>query len=169
MGRFLAGVASALLLAAAGMFFWQGAGAEQAALPEAPPVEADRAFTLADIPRAPAASERSKEEKRFDRYDKDKNGAISQSEYLENRRKGYDRLDVNRDGVLSFAEYAQKTAVKFTAADRDKSGSLNRTEFASTRVVRKPKPKPKADCPPSRPLVAKPVPGGDEGGDDDAA
>ena len=168
MGRFLAGVASALLLAAAGMFFWQGAGANsgQAVLPGAPPVE-ERPFTLADIPRAPSAPEETKEEKRFGRYDKDENGAINLAEYTANRRKGYDRLDVNRDGVLSFAEYVQKTSDKFRKADRDRTGVLSRVEFAATKPVRKARPKP--DCPPMRPLVAKPVPGGDEGGEDDAA
>ena len=144
MGRFVAGVMSALLLVAAGFFFWRGQDGSQAAIPE--PLAEDRSFALADVPRAPSAPEKSKEERRFNRYDKDKNGAVSQAEYLASRQKAYARLDVNHDGVLSFSEYATKTVLKFTKADADRTGALTRNEFATTRVVRKARPKP--DCPP---------------------
>ena len=144
MGRFVAGVVSALLLVAAGFFFWRGQDGSHAAIPE-PPVE-ERSFSLADIPRAPSAPEKSKEEKRFNRFDKDKNGAVTQAEYLVSRQKAYAKLDVNRDGVLQFSEYAGKAAQKFAKADGDRTGALNRAEFATTRVIRKVRPKP--DCPP---------------------
>lgn len=151
MGRFLAGVVSALLLAGAGLFFWQGMERGHAAIPEAPAAEPD--YALADIPTAPAATAKSKEEKRFNRYDKDKNGAVSPPEYLASRQKAYAKLDLNRDGVLQFNEYAAKTTQKFAKADGDKSGALTRAEFATTRAVRKSAPR-KADCPPAAPLRA---------------
>ncbi len=146
MGRFLAGVASALLLVAAGLFFWQGPDSGNAAAPLPSPTDAAQA--LADLPAPLEAPAATREEKRFNRYDRDRNGAVSRDEYLASRRKAYARLDTNGDGVLSFNEYAVKASGKFGGADRDRSGALSRTEFAATRVVRKTRPKP--NCPPPR-------------------
>jgi hypothetical protein len=147
MGRFVAGVVSALLLVAAGLFFWRGQDQGVAAVPDAPPTAFGEQFALADIPAVPGAPEKSKEQKRFARYDKDRNGAISQSEYLASRQKAYAKLDINHDGVLQFSEYAIKTVQKFAKADGDRSATLNPTEFATTRPVRKVRARP--DCKPS--------------------
>jgi EF hand len=165
MGRFVAGVASALLLVAAGLFFWNGQDRGQAAIPQVPAASFGEEFALADIPAVPGAPEKSKEEKRFNRYDKDKNGAISQAEYLASRQKAYAKLDVNGDGVLQFAEYAVKTAQKFAKADGDRSTTLNRTEFASTRPIRKVRAKP--DCKPTlrQAPAAASAPSGEEEGE----
>ena len=115
---------------------------------------------LADLAPPPQASERTREEKRFARYDKDKNGAVGRDEYLAARRKNFDKLDTNNDGRLSFEEYAIKGETKFAAADRDRNGALNATEFATTRVVRK--TKSRRNCPPAAPRApAAPEP--DEG------
>ena len=115
---------------------------------------------LADLAPPPAATERTREEKRFARYDKDRNGAVGSDEYLAARRKGFAKLDTNGDGRLAFEEYAVKAVVKFRAADRDKSGVLNSTEFASTRVVRRAKPKP--NCPPMPRATVAPAQAPDE-------
>ncbi len=156
MWRYLAGAASALVLIVAG-FFLVRSMAGQEVLPPVPETEVSvqpetielaSAIRFAGSSKPPTATELSKEEKRFNRYDKDKNGAVAKSEYLASRRKAYEKLDVNGDGVLSFDEYATKTAKKFVAADKDRSGVLNRSEFSTTRVVRKGKPKP--NCPPAR-------------------
>jgi uncharacterized protein YxeA len=148
MGRFLAGVASALLLVAAGFFAWSSVGPDKPLLPDAPAYAASPE-ALADNPKAPSAPEKSKEEKRFNRYDKDKDGTITQGEYLLSRQKAYAKLDTNGDGTLSFNEYSVKTRDKFSKADGDRSKGLNRAEFATTKPVRKAKPKP--DCPPATP------------------
>ena len=150
MKPFLAGAGSALLLTGAGFFVWQAQAERAPSLPAPPSAAAqagaaDAPLGFADLAPPPAASERTREEKRFARYDKDKNGAVATDEYLAARRKGFAKLDVNGDGRLSFEEYAVKAVVKFRAADRDKSGVLNATEFAATRVVRRAKPRPQ--CP----------------------
>ncbi len=150
MGRFLAGVASALLLVAAGLFFWQGQESSNAATPF-PSMPDATPQSLAELPPAIEAPAASKEQKRFRRYDKDRNGAISRDEYLASRRKAYARLDTNGDGVISFNEYAVKASTKFVGADRDRSGALSAPEFATTRPVRKSRPKP--DCPQPRARV----------------
>jgi Ca2+-binding EF-hand superfamily protein len=96
----------------------------------------------------PEASPKTREEKRFGRYDKDRNGAITRDEYLVSRRKAYAKLDGDGDGRLSFDEWATKTTTKFAGADRDKSGSMNAAEFATTAVKRK--PARRAPCPPAQ-------------------
>jgi hypothetical protein len=145
MGRFLAGVASTLLMVAAGIVIWRSQADAVPLIPPAPSATTGR-LSLADIAPPLEASEKTREEKRFSRYDRDRNGAVGRDEYLLNRQKSYARLDVNGDGKLSFDEYSTKAIAKFAAADRDKSGVLNAVEFSATRVVRKDKPKP--NCPP---------------------
>jgi hypothetical protein len=152
MWRFLAGVAATLVMVTAGLFLWNARADRPSPIPAAPQA-AMMAATDNDLARPPAASEETREEKRFARYDKDRNGQVAQAEYLAGRRKGFDKLDLNHDGRLSFEEYAVKGVQKFAAADKDKSGQLNAAEFATTRVVRK--AKPKRDCPPTRQPAAE--------------
>lgn len=148
MWRFLAGVAATLVLVSAGLFLWNARADRASPIPAAPQAAVAQDSDV-ELASPPAASEKTREEKRFARYDKDKNGAVAQSEYLAGRRKGFDKLDINHDGRLSFEEYAVKGIQKFAAADKDKNSQLNAVEFATTRVVRKPKPA-KRDCPPTR-------------------
>lgn len=148
MGRFLAGVASALLLTAAGLFWWSAGRANDA--PIIPAAPAFAASPAAEVPvEPPRASEQTREERRFGRYDKDRNGQVTRDEYLAQRRKAFAKLDTNGDGRLSFEEYAVATSTKFAKADADRSGVLDAKEFATTRVVRKAAAKPK--CPPVSP------------------
>lgn len=142
MWRFLAGVGCTLLLVGGGLLIWQGTAqppralAGQAAAPAAP----EAATPLADPPQA---SEATKEQRRFNRYDHDRNGTVSADEYLAARHKAFAKLDVNGDGKLSFDEWATKARAKFAAADADRSGVLTAAEFATTRVARKvAKPQP---------------------------
>lgn len=147
MWRYLAGVVAALLLAAAGVVFFTGRAKPGALLPAAPapaqaPSDSDQAKAV------PEASDETREQKRFDRYDKDRDGSVSREEYLASRRKAYAKLDVNHDGILSFDEWAVKVETKFATADKDKSGAMNPVEFATTAVKRKTRPL-KRDCPPT--------------------
>jgi hypothetical protein len=142
MWRYFAGAAAAILLMSAGMlFFRSGSAAEVPVLPAAP---AEAAETLPLPEEAPRASAKTREEKRFDRYD-----SITREEYLASRRKAFAKLDTNGDGRLSFDEWAIRTTTKFADADRDGSGTLSRAEFATTAVQRKaPVRKAKCECPP---------------------
>jgi hypothetical protein len=140
MWRYLAGGAGALLLATAGMFLFRG-DASPEITPPPPPIEVQGD---AELPaEAPRATDRTREEKRFDRIDKDRNQIIAREEYLATRRKAFAKLDRNGDGKLSFDEWAVRTTEKFAKADADRSGTLTRKEFATTA----PKPrKPAAKC-----------------------
>ncbi len=155
MWRFLGGVVSAMLLMTAGLLVWQAQANKPSPIPLAPTEAVAQPLGMVDLAPPPAASERTREEKRFARYDKDKNGAVGKAEYLLSRQKGFAKLDVNGDGRISFEEYAVKAVVKFAAADRDKNSALNATEFATTRVIRKPA-KAKPNCPPALTRPAEP-------------
>lgn len=130
MWRYWVGGAGALLLAVAGMFLFRGSAAPDVKTPPAP-VEAVQAEE--DLPaEAPRASDKTREQKRFDRLDKDRNDSITRDEFLVARRKAFAKLDTNGDGKLSFEEAAVRTTTRFAGADKDKSGALTRAEFATT-------------------------------------
>lgn len=135
MLRYLAGVASALLLVAAGIVIWRSQASAVQLVPNAPTL-ANQPVSFADVTAPPEAGEKTREEKRFSRYDKDKNGGVNRAEYLTARNKNFLKLDVDRDGKLSFSEYAVKALVKFQTADRDRTGVLTPVEFLTTKVVR---------------------------------
>lgn len=143
MIRFLAGGVSALLLAAAGFFFWQGRAGQEALVPPAPG-GAGLAVPLQQepIPEPPSAPEKTKEERRFARYDEDNDGRITRAEMMETRRSAWKRLDTDGNGSLSFEEWAVATSTRFAGADANRDGSLSPEEFETTR----PKPRPKQKC-----------------------
>jgi len=121
MGRFLAGIASCLLLVTGAVFIWQGR-AQEPAFPAAPlprfaATPSAVPLTLKPIGQAPSADPKSKEEKRFGRIDKNEDGRISLAELVEPRRKAFAKIDVNQDGKLGFEEWAFKTIDKYQTAN----------------------------------------------------
>lgn len=151
MWRYFVGSVAAVLMGVAAMLLFRSSAASEPKLPAAPAaLMASEEPSLPD--EVPSATARTREQKRFDRIDKDKDDAVTREEYLLTRRKAFARLDRNGDGRLDFEEWAVKTTEKFAGADKDKSGVLTRTEFATTAVIRK--PKPKCACAPA----AKPAP-----------
>jgi len=144
MIRWAAAGASVLALILAGFFVLKSRAANRDPVPPAPVVAAAYAPAVpsgsADPVLPPTASAKSKEEKRFDRVDKNKDGRIVLAELLEPRRKAFGKLDTNHDGVLSFDEWAVKTETKFRDADADRNGFLTRAEYATTAPKRKAKP-----------------------------
>lgn len=146
MWRYLAAGIGGLILVTVGYVFASSGSAPRSALPAAPA----RAATAQDqgLPEnAPEASARTREEKRFGRYDKDKDGSITRDEYLASRRKAYARLDTNGDGTVSFDEWAIKTTARFNTADADRNGAMTPAEFATTAPKRRTRPSPKCTCP----------------------
>jgi hypothetical protein len=141
MWRYLVGAGATLLLVVAGMFLFRGSASTENRLP-AVPAATTASETEQDLPaEPPSAAAKTREQKRFDRIDKDKNDGISKDEFFALRRKLFARLDTDRDGKLSFEEWSVKAVERFAAADKDKSGVLTRAEFATTAVKRKPKPR----------------------------
>ena len=132
MLRFVAGAASAFLLLTGVILIWQSRAEQGPTLPAAPPARAASLFPASAPLRAPEATPKTREEKRFSRADKNKNGRIEANELLDPRRKAFAKLDTNGNGALSFEEWAVKTIGKFQGADRDRNGILTAAEYAMT-------------------------------------
>ncbi|PTQ64840.1 EF hand domain-containing protein [Sphingomonas sp. PP-CE-3G-477] len=147
MWRYLAGGTAMIALIVAGFMFFSGDARPRPLLPRQPVAQTSNVAASEPLPdAAPEATDRTREQKRFDRYDKDRNAKITREEYLVQRRKAYARLDVDGDGKLSFDEWAVKATTKFADADRDKSGTMTAPEFATTAVKRK--EPARVNCPP---------------------
>ena len=133
MLRFLAGAASCFLLLTGAFLFWQSPAEQRPGLPSAP---APRAYGASMVSSGqalepPEASPKSREERRFSRADKNKDGKIEAQELLGARHKAFAKLDTNGNGSLSFEEWA-KTINKFEGADKDRNGWLSAAEYATT-------------------------------------
>ena len=155
MNRTVLGAVGALLLAAVGLFWWQGRAATQADVPPAPvPVEEAAGPVPDEIPTEdgdglmgsglPQASEATREEKRFNRLDRNRDNLISRNEALAPRVAAFRKLDTDHNNLLSFEEWAVATSNRFKGADANGDGQLTRPEFATTRP--KPAKKPACKC-----------------------
>lgn len=146
MLRFAAAIGSGLLLVAAGFFVWKGVAQQEDAIPPpgaGEPVAASRAAPA----RPPAADERTKEQRRFDRADRDSDGRVTLDELYYPRRRAFQRLDTDGDGRLVFEEWATRTATKFGEADANRDQALDRREFQATAPRRRTPSRPKGcDC-----------------------
>ena len=152
MNRILLGALGALTLTGLGLFWWQGrAEVERGAPPPEPLViEAVEDFADPSLPEAvtadlvgpapPEASELSKEQRRFFRYDRNRNWKISRNEMLSSRTDAFKKLDKDGNNLLTFEEWAVATAQRFDKADANRDLELTPSEFASTRPKRRAKP-----------------------------
>jgi EF hand len=133
MLRFLTGAGSATLLLLAGFFVWKGvANRNENPVPVAPAATEAAADSPLTPGRPPSADARTREQRRFDRADRDNNGNVTLEEMTYQRRRNYQRLDADHNGQLSFDEWASATLRKFAQADTNNDRALNRAEFATT-------------------------------------
>ena len=146
MLKFAAGAAGILLLLTAGLFLWIGAQGQDIPIPDAPPPPAEPdALPEADLdaqavgpapPTPPRAYKASREELRFNRYDRNRDEIITRLEMMSSRTDAFRKLDKDGNNLLTFEEWAVATSDKFAGADSDKNGQLTRTEFRTTRPKR---------------------------------
>lgn len=145
------GAVGALVLTGVGTFWWQGRAAVEAAAP--PPLAEPLAtpdpemLPIADVgslrgPAPPEATELTKEEMRFFRYDRNRDRRITRSEMLSTRSDAFRKLDKDGNNLLDFEEWAVSTVTKFEGADADGNRELSPREFLTT----KPKPVKKRSC-----------------------
>lgn len=150
MNRFLLGGLAALVSVGIGLFWLQGrAQVEQAA----PPPEVAASQVPGELPTAnaedavgpspPEATELSREQRRFGRFDRDRDGRISRAEMLSSRTDGFRKLDRDGNNLLSFEEWAVATAQRFDHADGDRDQYLTAAEFRTTAP---PLQRPKQGC-----------------------
>lgn len=150
MNRIILGAVGALLLVGVGIFWWQGRAETErgAALPAAlPPPPADETIPTADGAglvgvAPPELSEVTREQRRFDRLDRNRDGRIIRNEMLAPRVPAFRKLDIDGNNLLSFEEWAVKTSDRFRGADANRDQALSREEFLTTR----PKPAKRKEC-----------------------
>lgn len=141
MNRVFLGALGALLLVAAGFFWWQGRAEVERGVPPpdlnaaAPasdaPVDLPSAGPHgrgASLPNAAKAKE-STEQRRFKRLDRNRDGRVTLNEFLMPRVKPFQKLDVNHDNLLSFEEWAVKTVTRFHEIDGNGDGVVTRDEL----------------------------------------
>lgn len=131
MLRFIAGAVASFLFLTGAFLIWQSRAEHASGLPPAPAARAATIFGDSGSLQAPEASAKTREEKRFSRYDRNKDGKVDADEYLAARRRNFDKLDLDHSGALSFQEYAAKGIEKFDAAGGRK-GWLSAAEFVAT-------------------------------------
>jgi hypothetical protein len=150
MNRIVLGALATLALLGLGTFWWQGRAQVEQGAP--PPQVAPMEEPLPDIPPSdpgemvgpapPEASELTKEQRRFFRYDRNRDWRISRTEMLSTRSDGFRKLDKDGNNLLDFEEWAVTTVDKFEGADADGNNQLTPAEFASTA----PKPTKRRRC-----------------------
>jgi hypothetical protein len=153
MNRIVLGALAALVLAGVGVFWWQGQERIEAqappsadALAKAPPATGLPVADIAGLtgPNPPAASEFTREQRRYFRYDRNHDGKVSRNEMLSTRTDAFKALDSDHNNLLTFDEWAVTTARRFDQADTNRDGILTPKEFAATRP--KPSKTPSCDC-----------------------
>lgn len=138
MNRMLLGAGLALLLVGIGVVWLQGrAEVERAAPPPAPVAAQPEGLPSADVaglagPEPPEASELTREQRRFFRYDRDRDRRITRNEMLSTRTDAFRALDQDGNNLLTFEEWAVTTVQRFDQADADRNGELSQQEFATT-------------------------------------
>jgi hypothetical protein len=146
----MAGAGLALVASSIGYWGWQSWAAPDPIIPQAPP-ELPAALELptptedapafgAPPPDPPAAAKLSREELRFNRYDRNRDDLVSRIEMMSSRTKDFKKLDRDGNNLLSFEEWAAATGERFAKADGNGDKILNRREFLNTRPKRVAKP-----------------------------
>ena len=142
MRRVLGGAVGALLLASAGLWFWQGQAEENdipamappPAIAEVLPAAGKDALAFGSAPPTPPeAPKASREEQRFNRYDRNRDEIISRLEMMGSRTKAFKSLDRDGNNLLSFEEWAAVTSDRFAKADGNRDTLLTRKEFTATK------------------------------------
>jgi hypothetical protein len=140
------GALLALALTGIGLFWLQGRAAVEDGAPPplllAPPPTGLPSADIAGLqgPALPEASELSREERRFFRYDRNHDRKITREEMLASRTDAFRKLDRDGNNLLTFEEWAVKTSDKFAGADTNSDSELNPAEFAATAPKRMAKP-----------------------------
>ena len=154
MNRIVLGAVAALVLVGIGLFWLQGrAEVEEGAPPpeEFAEVPAPDVLPSADVGdlrgvAPPEATELTREQRRFFRYDRNRDLRITRNEMLSSRTGSFRRLDTDGNNLITFEEFAVTTADRFDEADADGDGELSAAEFATTAPPPRPASSPRCNC-----------------------
>lgn len=147
MNRIVLGALGALLLVSVGLFWLQGRAEVEKGAPPPELVKAGQddadpdALPSASVkdmvgPKPPEATELSREQRRFARYDRDSDGRITRNEMMSTRTSAFRKLDKDGNNLLTFEEWAVTTGDKFGKADANGDRALTPAEFATTAPKR---------------------------------
>ncbi len=178
MNRMVLGAVAALLMVGTGLFWWQGRAETESGAPppEAPaPPMGDEPLPYANAgalrgAALPEADPVTREQRRFDRVDRNRDGRITANELLAPRAAAFRKIDLDGNNLLTFQEWAVRTTTRFRNADGNRDNALTREEYATTKP--KPANHPACRCSPI-PRAAGPArrgaepPAADESGGDE--
>jgi hypothetical protein len=146
----LIGGVAALFMAGGGLLVWQSMANQPSLIPAPPPpavmfdklpeAGADAPAFGSAPPTPPEAPKASREEMRFNRYDRNKDELVSRLEMMGSRTKAFKALDTDGNNLLTFEEWAVATGQRFASADGNKDKLLTRKEFARNRPKTPAKP-----------------------------
>lgn len=153
MRQTILGVFVGLILAGVGVFWWQGRAQVENYAPPPPEVEevGQDPEELPEIdpgdlvgPAPPEASELTREERRFFRYDRNRDRIITRNEMLSSRSDAFRKLDKDGNNLLTFEEWAITTSDRFEGMDADSNLELTPAEFATSAP--RPRATPRCRC-----------------------
>jgi hypothetical protein len=138
MNRLLLGAFGAMVLLAIGLFWLQGrAQVEEGAPPPAPPA-ASRSANPEALPTdfaegargaaPPEVDQISRDQSRFFRLDRNRDGRVTRNERLSTRTSAFRRLDTDGNNLLTFEEWAVATSERFTEMDTSGDGIVTLAE-----------------------------------------
>ena len=151
MNRVILGAFAALVLVSVGLFWIQGRAEVEAGAPPPEPQEepAPEGLPSADVgdmtgPAPPEASELTREQRRFFRYDRNRDLKITREEMLSTRTDAFRRLDTDGNNLLTFEEWAITTSERFAEMDGNGDAELTQAEFATSAPA--PRRTPSCNC-----------------------
>ena len=150
MNRLILGAVAALIMVGIGLFWMQGrAQVEQGAPPPEPEIELAETEDPNALPEAepgdmvgpapPEASELTREQRRFFRYDRNRDLKITRAEMLSTRTNAFRDLDTDGNNLLTFEEWAVTTSSRFATMDGNGDEELTQAEFATSAPPRRPR------------------------------
>jgi len=154
MRQTVLGVFLGLIFAGVGVFWWEGRAQVERNAPPPPELEEEIVLPPEELPQIdpgdlvgpapPEASELTREQRRFYRYDRNRDRIITRNEMLSTRSDAFRKLDVDGNNLLTFEEWAVRTSDRFKEMDGDGNARLTPAEFATSA------PKPRQTRPSCR-------------------
>ena len=143
MNRIVLGAFLAMLMIGVGLFWLQGRAEVERGAPPPDPASLrgvdgrPEPLPSADVaglmgPAPPESTELSREQRRFMRYDTDRDGIITRYEMMASRTDSFRKLDTDGNNLLTFEEWAITTSQRFAEMDGNRDGKLSPAEFATS-------------------------------------